>query len=53
LRRKVLISEEFLRMLAEGKVKYVEEEKIKLGRWILKEKIGDFIGCKGEVEDKK
>jgi len=48
--RKVLISEEFLRMLAEGKVKYVKEGKIKLGRWILKAKIGDFIGCKSKTE---
>jgi len=33
------------------KVKHPEVKKIRLGRWILKEKIGVFIGCKSKVED--
>jgi len=32
------------------KVKYPIVKKIKLGRWVLKEKIGVFIGCKSKAE---
>jgi len=45
--RKILISEEALRKIAKGKIKYTGK-KIKPGRWILKEKIGDFIGSKSK-----
>ncbi len=45
---KVLISKELLEMIAEGKVKRPEKRRLKLGRWILKEKIGVFIGSKSE-----
>ncbi len=34
-------------MLAEGKLRYVEGTRIKLGRWILVRKLGEFIGCEG------
>jgi len=46
--KRVLVSEELLKMLAEGKVRYVEGARLKLGRWVLGRKLGEFIGCKGE-----
>lgn len=48
--RRILVSERLLKMLAEGKVRYVEGARIKLGRWILGRKLGEFIGCEGEGE---
>lgn len=47
-KKKVLVSREFLAMVAAGKVRYVEGPKIRLGRWVLKKKKGEFIGCEGE-----
>ena len=41
---KVVVSERMLEMLAKGNVRYVKDKKIRLGRWILKDKIGEFIG---------
>ena len=41
---------ELEKLLKEGKVVYVPFKKIKFGRWILKEKIGDFIGCKSKIK---
>lgn len=37
-------------MLSEGKARYVEDVRLKLGRWILGRKLGEFIGCKSEAE---
>jgi len=48
--RRILISEDSLEILTEGKIKNVEKRKIKLGRWILKEKIGEFIGYKSKIK---
>ncbi len=48
---KIVIDKEKLEMLAQGKIKYQPDKKIKFGRWILKEKIGETIGCKSENED--
>lgn len=48
---RILVSEELLEKLAKGKVKYVRNGKIKLGRWKLKKKIGEFVGCKSETKD--
>jgi len=45
----IRVSEETLRRLSEGKAKYIEGYKLKFGRWILKEKVGELIGCKGEA----
>ena len=47
--RRILVSEDVLKLLAEGRVRYTGR-RIKLGRWILKEKKGVFIGCKSEAE---
>lgn len=47
--RFVRVSEETLRKLSEGEAKYVEEPRLKFGRWVLKEKVGEFIGCKSEA----
>ncbi len=44
--KKVVVSEELLKLLSEGKVRY-SGYRIKIGRWILKEKKGVFIGSKG------
>jgi len=46
------INIEIRKLIDEGKIKYTLHEKIKIGRWILGEKIGEFIGCKGRVESK-
>lgn len=48
----IRVSEETLRKLSEGKAKYVEGYKLKFGRWILREKVGELIGCKGEAPRK-
>jgi len=48
---RVLVSEEFLAMVAAGRVRYVEGPRIRLGRWVLKERKGEFIGCEGEGKD--
>jgi len=50
--RKILVSEEALKLLAEGKVKQVEGVKIRLGRWVIKERRGIFIGSKSQGENK-
>jgi len=47
--RRVLVSEELLKRLSE-KCGF-ERYKLKLGRWILKEKIGELVGRKGEDEN--
>lgn len=48
--KKILVSEAlFRRLCEEGRL---EGYKIKLGRWILREEIGEFVGCKGEAESK-
>jgi len=46
--KRVLVSEGLLKMLAEGKVIYVEGARLKFGRWVLGRKLGEFIGCKSE-----
>ena len=46
--KRALVSEDLLKMLAEGKVRYVEGARLKFGRWVLGRKLGEFIGCKGE-----
>jgi hypothetical protein len=46
--KRALVSEELLKMLAEGKVRYVEGARLKFGRWVLGRKLGEFIGCKAE-----
>ena len=48
--RKRIIRKELEELLKEGRIVYVPHKKMKFGRWILKEKIGDFIGCKGEAK---
>jgi|GEM_PF-1758362 len=48
--RRILISEEVLKMLSEGRARYAGDARIKLGRWVLGRKIGDFLGCKSEAE---
>jgi hypothetical protein len=48
--RRILVSEEVLRMLSEGRARYVGGARIKLGRWVLGRKIGDFLSCKSEAE---
>lgn len=50
--RRILVSEEVLKLLAEGKVKQVEGVKIRLGRWVIKERRGIFIGSKSQGESK-
>jgi hypothetical protein len=44
--RKVLISEDFLKKLL--KLSGFEGRRIKLGRWVLKEEVGEVIGRKSE-----
>lgn len=41
---------ELEKLFEEGRIIYTPFKKIKIGRWILKEKIGDFIGCKSKTE---
>ncbi len=48
--RRVTVSEELLKLLSEGRVRYVGK-RIKLGRWVLKKRVGVFIGSKGEVKN--
>ena len=48
-RRKVLVSEELLKLLSEGRAKYVGQ-KIKLGRWVLREMKGVFIGRESKTK---
>ncbi len=50
---RIIVSEYLLEMLAKGKVKYVKDKKIKLGRWILKDKVGEFIGSESKAKNKK
>ena len=50
--RRILVSEEVLKLLAEGKVKQVEGVKIRLGRWVIKERRGIFFGSKSQGESK-
>ncbi len=50
-KKKILVSKEFLAMVAAGKVRYVEGPRIRLGRWVLKKRKGEFIGCEGEDKD--
>ena len=50
-KKKILVSKEFLAMVAAGKVRYVEGPKIRLGRWVLKKKKGEFIGCESKDKD--
>ena len=50
--RRILVSEEVLKLLAEGKVKQVEGVKIRLGRWVIKERRGIFIGSKSQGKSK-
>ncbi len=45
---KVFISKELLEMIEEGKVRRPKEGRFRLGRWVLKEKVGVFIGSKGK-----
>ena len=47
------INIEIRKLVEKGRIKYTMHEKIKIGRWILGEKIGEFIGCKGKVESKR
>ena len=49
---KVLVSRKLLEELAKGKVKPPGEERLKFGRWVLKEKVGVFVGRTGEAEGK-
>lgn len=50
MREKRVIDREVEKLIREGKIKYAPHKKIKFGKWILKEKIGDFIGCKGKAK---
>ena len=47
---KVFISKELLEMIEEGKVRRPKEERFRLGRWMLRERVGIFIGSKGKGE---
>lgn len=47
--RECVVDKEVDELVRKGKMKYALYKRIKFGRWILKEKIGDFIGCKGKV----
>jgi hypothetical protein len=46
--KKVLVSEDLFKRLCK-QVEF-EKYKVKLGRWILKEEIGEFIGRKSEIK---
>jgi hypothetical protein len=46
--KKVLVSEDLFKRLC--KQAEFEKYKVKLGRWILKEEIGEFIGRKSEIK---
>lgn len=46
--KKALVSEALFRRLCEEGG--LEGYRVKLGRWILREEIGEFVGRKGEAE---
>jgi hypothetical protein len=46
--KRILVSEALFRRLCEEGG--LEGYRIKLGRWILREEIGEFVGRKGEAE---
>jgi len=49
---RISISKRLLEELAEGRVKWSRGRRLKLGRWVLKRKIGVFIGSTSEAEGK-
>lgn len=51
MRSERISSNELEKLVKEGKIKYSLHRKLKLGRWILKEKIGVLIGSKSKVKD--
>lgn len=50
MKKKILVSDSMLKLLAEGRIKPVEGKKIKLGRMVFKRKLGVFHGLKGKAE---
>ena len=49
MKKKILVSDSMLKLLAEGRIKPVEK-KIKLGRMVFKRKLGVFHGLKSKTE---
>jgi len=50
--RRIVVPEGVLKPLAEGKIKQVKGVKIRLSRWVIKERRGIFVGSKSQGENK-
>jgi len=48
---RVYVDKEFLEMLVKGRYRFIKRG-FKLCRWILRDKVGEFIGSEGKSEGK-